>query len=67
MLSEHLIENYLHETTSSVATRGVLLGWQRRRQNSGATLLTQVEYRGVVHALRMRWPANPLLQQAGAL
>jgi hypothetical protein len=64
---EHLIERYLGGTASNIMTRGVLLGWQRYRMNSGATLLTQAEYRQLVRALQARSPASPLLQQAGAL
>jgi hypothetical protein len=64
---EHLIEHYLTGTTSNIATRGILLGWQRARPNSGATLLTQAEYRRLVCALQTRLLTIPLLQQAGAL
>lgn len=45
-----LIDHYLDGTTSNILTRGVLLGWQRKRPNHAATLWTQTEFAKLLKA-----------------
>jgi hypothetical protein len=63
----YIVDHYLEGTTSSVMTRGVLLGFQRKRPNQGAVLLTQLEYRRLVEAFIIRGRFSGVLQHAGLL
>ena len=58
-------DEYFVGTTSSSLTRGVLLGFQRKRPNQGAVLLTQLEYRRLVEAFVVRGRFSSALQHAG--
>jgi len=60
-----IIEHYLEGTTSSTLTRGVLLGFQRKRPNQGAVLLTQLEYRRLVEGFITRGRIDRVLLNAG--